>query len=726
MSTEQNKSDLQKKYTKKAADVIADEREYLSLSEEDRGSGLAFSGGGIRSASFGLGVMQALVGDNKLEKIDYMSTVSGGGYVGSALTWALNQAKGTAGTTSNDFPLGKKGEFARHTQKDANDNVDNKNNFLDFMRQHSSYLMPTRDLGVFSFGGVVLRSMLLSILFYCLLLMTVLTPLRAFHMFTIEISPCLERSLLYFPHGLFIPLGVLLVVIFLILSLAYSVRSFSNASAGKGSKYKSFVQGQIDIGNLWKFALALFLIGLLPYVVAIFPNVKQAFATASASSVLGTLVGLWQYKKAQKNDQSKGPLSDLVIYLGAFALIYGLLIVAYTLSGKIFFEDIAITEIFKKYQAIDCWWAVIACVILTFILGFFVNLNHVGPHRIWRNRLMEAFMPNKLAVEKNIWQPATEADGQMMQDMCVTNKKPYHIINTNIILSHSAQVKYSGRGGDNFIISPIFTGCDATGWQPTAEFNAAGGGITLATAMATSAAALNPNAAVSGEGVTRNTIVSILLSMLNLRLGCWTANPDPARKCTNLPPNFFIPGLKNEILRLGFKETDPRILLSDGGHFENLAIYELIRRKLPLIILSDGGADPAFNFDDLANAVEKVRVDFGAKIIFREKQGLDNLLPGTKVTTEFDKKFSIGQRGFAIADVYYNNDTKGTLVYIKLAMIEGLPTDIYSYKGLNPAFPHQPTSDQFFDEKQFEAYRELGYQITRGMLSSPEGKELKF
>ena len=123
-------------------------------------------------------------------------------------------------------------------------------------------------------------------------------------------------------------------------------------------------------------------------------------------------------------------------------------------------------------------------------------------------------------------------------------------------------------------------------------------GSRWATAMATSAAALNPNAGVSGEGATRNSIVSILLSLLNLRLGYWTTNPkkDPFP----FPPNFFKPGITTEVRRAGLTENRTNIQLSDGGHFENLALYELIRRKLGLIILSDGGADPKFNFDDLA------------------------------------------------------------------------------------------------------------------------------
>ena len=84
------------------------------------------------------------------------------------------------------------------------------------------------------------------------------------------------------------------------------------------------------------------------------------------------------------------------------------------------------------------------------------------------------------------------------------------------------------------------------------------------------------------------------------------------------------------------------------------------------------------------------------------------------------------QNIFAIADITYagNERPTGKLVYLKLAMIEDMSTDVFSYKGLNPDFPHQSTSDQFFDEKQFEAYRELGYYVAWQMMESKLGKKI--
>ncbi len=715
------------------ADVINAERAYLDLDKQETVSGIAVSGGGIRSASFGLGVMQALVANNQLHRMDYMSTVSGGGYLGSALTWALKQGGGSAGTISENFPLGRRG---KHRDKDSvflKDNPldEDDNKLLDFIRQHGSYLAPTPALDMVSFVAVVLRSMLMSLFVYFSFLTIAMTTslwllyklvnfiwpyaipyfsqITMLHTFT-EMDIEMEAL----KAGVMLFIGIVLLIYIVLKGFLFSIKTYSSSNKAVKDRYVNFIKGQELIGFLLKISLACFVLGSLPFFTSLMAGAAK-YLVPSGSTLFGSIVGLWQYKKAHSKEQNSGVTSDLMIYSGAIALFYGVLLFAY----------LAATELFLgKNLEMGSPYLFIALVIASIIFGRFVNLNVLGPHHIWRNRLMEAFMPNKSAVDSNCWEPATEADAALMEDMCdEDNRRPYHIINTNVILANSPKVDYSGRGGDNFIISRLFCGCDATGWKATRLYQKKGTrGITLATAMATSAAALNPGAAVSGAGVTRNVVVSILLSMLNLRLGYWASNP--AQKNTLGAPNFFVPGLTSEILRKGLKETSRHIQLSDGGHYENLALYELIRRKVNLIIVSDGGADPVFNFDDLANAIEKVRVDFGVKISFNPGYEIGNILPGTAGDSFFQKKYGIAKAGFAIGKIIYADDSLGTLVYIKLAMIEDMSTDVFSYKGLNPSFPHQSTSDQFFDEKQFEAYRELGYYIAWQTMSSEEGKKI--
>jgi hypothetical protein len=685
-------------------DVIAGEKKYLKIEPGQETRAIAISGGGIRSASFGMGVLQALVANRQLSKMDYMSTVSGGGYLGSALTYALSlkpeKDEPAPGTDPENFPLGKR------KAKGGREGGDNK--LLDFIRQHSNYLLPVSDLGPLSFGAVVLRSIMISLFTYVAMLSSFMAIADHLPLFDDWSAPVHvgDTFLEITTHSHFLLAAAVLVAIFVLSSFVYSLWTFFTRMETSIS-YKSFVKGQKRLGILWWFVIAFVLIGVMPHIYGWLEKTVSCIS-AGGSTIIGVITGLWRYKKAQKKEENGGATSDVLIYLGAFCLLYGIILISFMIGVRLVEQDIM--------------WTIILCGVAV-LFGVFVNLNMVGPHRMWRDRLMEAFMPNRKAVRDNNWEPATEADTAMMKDMCgPDNPRPYHIVNTNIVLVNSPAVKYRGRGGDNFIISRLYSGSDATKWAKTEDFQKTGKrGITLASAMATSAAALNPQAGVSGEGITRNAAISMLLSLLNLRLGYWTTNPD--RTPTLFPPNFFVPGFSHEVMGRGFNETSRNILLSDGGHFENLAIYELIRRKVHLIVLSDGGADLQFNFDDLANAVEKVRVDFGVKISFKDED-MNQILGGTAGDSLFVKKYNIAKKGYAIGEIKYNDGTKGTLVYIKLAMIPELPTDIYSYKGVNPDFPHQSTADQFFNEKQFEAYRELGYNVAWKMMLSDEGKKI--
>ena len=87
------------------------------------------------------------------------------------------------------------------------------------------------------------------------------------------------------------------------------------------------------------------------------------------------------------------------------------------------------------------------------------------------------------------------------------------------------------------------------------------------------------------------------------------------------------------------------------------------------------------------------------------------------------ERYGLAQNAFAIGRIEYPDKTEGALVYVKATLVANLPTDLYSYKAANHSFPHEPTSDQFFDEVQFESYRELGYQLTWQMIEAVRDRE---
>jgi len=333
---------------------------------------------------------------------------------------------------------------------------------------------------------------------------------------------------------------------------------------------------------------------------------------------------------------------------------------------------------------------------------------------------METFMPDVPEVVEPSTTPeqaTADADKARLSDMCgyASDKSlidmPYHIINTNLVLVSSKIAKFKGRGGDNFIMTPAYCGSNATGWQETDKFM--DNRMTLPTAMAISGAAVNPNTGVGGDGMTRQRFLSMLMGFLNIRLGYWATNPNPKyRGSRKAIPNFFRPGIREIVSQKCLREDSKFVQLSDGGHFENLGIYELVRRKANIIIACDGAADPNYEFTDLSNALEKIRADFGVLINIPTNQ-LEDMVPSKKRIMD---KTECAKRGFIVADILYPDRESGIFVYIKSTYFPSLSADLYGYKQTHKEFPDEPTSDQFFDEKQFEAYRELGYQTAWQMM----------
>ena len=161
--------------------------------------------------------------------------------------------------------------------------------------------------------------------------------------------------------------------------------------------------------------------------------------------------------------------------------------------------------------------------------------------------------------------------------------------------------------------------------------------------------------------------------------------------------------------------------LSDGGHFENLGLYELVRRRPRLIVVCDGGQDPAFAFEDLQRAQRRIAADFGATLDLTPET-LERLVP-RKTDRRFpEADLKLAESGHVVGRIRYSDDSSATLIYLKTTLIEGLPLALLGYRGANTAFPDQSTTDQFFDEEQFEAYRELGYRIAAAMMADDQAQ----
>ena len=303
-----------------------------------------------------------------------------------------------------------------------------------------------------------------------------------------------------------------------------------------------------------------------------------------------------------------------------------------------------------------------------------------------------------------------EADG-MTLDQVDERNSPFPLINTNLLLVQSKERRRKLRGGDSFVLTPRYCGSNATGWVDCQDLM--GGRMTLSTAMAVSGAAANPNTGAGGVGLTRNRLISVLMAFIGLRLGYWLPNFGRDRPPFWLP-NHVWPGLSTA-LPFGHHEDDWFLELSDGGHFENLGLYELVRRRPRLIIVCDGAQDPDFAFEDLQCAQRRVTADFGATVKLTVAE-LERLIP-YKTDHRFpESDLRLAENGYIVGTIRYADEQTATLIYLKTTLIEDLPVALLGYRGANPAFPDQSTADQFFDEEQFEAYRELGFIIATAMM----------
>ena len=230
--------------------------------------------------------------------------------------------------------------------------------------------------------------------------------------------------------------------------------------------------------------------------------------------------------------------------------------------------------------------------------------------------------------------------------------------------------------------------------------------------MTISGAAASPN-----MGYHSSPLLMLVMTLFNARLGWWLGNPRCKRRIWTSPsPRWGIRPFLDEAFGLT-ADTNSWIYLSDGGHFENLAIFEMVLRRCHCIVVSDAGCDPHYTYEDLANAVRKIRIDFGIPIDF------DN--PSMPMSADKLPTPRHSGKHCAIARIRYSavdgpKAPDGILIYIKPSLNGNDPADVQHYAAADPLFPHQPTSDQFFDESQFESYRRLGLHVIEEIMHAPD------
>lgn len=470
---------------------------------------------------------------------------------------------------------------------------------------------------------------------------------------------------------------------------------------------------------LWAFFAAVCV--LLPDLV---PNSVQGL-WAEISAVIAAITGpgaaylgkISKYaQSANSGEQSPGrSIISFDLLVTAAALIF-----AVTLFALLGFA----ADSLAGSEPVAALALLITAGLLAWGLGRRVNINRFSMHAVYRMRLVRAFLGSaRPARRPDRFTGIDPHDNSRMADLWPQEggRALFPVVNTTLNLTQVRNNAWSERKGESFTITPTACGAaylhrredEHAGISPRgayAQTAAYAGheretgeddpqrGITLGTAMTISGAAASPN-----MGYSSSAGAAFLMTLFNVRLGAWLPNPAIAntRELARAKPANAVLMLTRELLGRA-NDQSRAVYLSDGGHFEVLGLYEMVRRRCRHIFVIDADADPDAGFCELGNAVRKIRIDMDIDIAF-------------------DPAVAIGSRKHplkpfhcvAYGKIFYPDTPEpGELIYLKPADLPSMPMDVRAYSNANPDFPHQSTLEQFFEESQFESYRQLGLSET--------------
>jgi hypothetical protein len=616
---------------------------------EDEGAvGLALSGGGIRSATFCLGVIQFLAERELIKDFDYLSTVSGGGYTGTFVSCVL----GGSGTSADiAAPHGPDTAEIRHVRQNAK--------YLSTVDLRHRWLMVTGTV-----AGLILN---------WTIPLSFIAVLAALSVRSSEwIS---SENLLRMTGGFAIATAICVLVYGLLLRVGLGARL--------GSSVLAWIAG-ITVG-----LSAIFLIErgfewisqLQTPHWTITGGALLAILTAPAAA---TFLPIFQ------SDAFRKLFLKVALYAaGLIAPIFAVgLFWALQSLGHHPQDPSGDSLIFRYASGRNVLEAIAAISLVYAFLG--LNINLTGPHKLYRDQLAKTFVRTTGGDD---WLPISE--------MNTSGRAPYHLVNATVNLPSSTSPVLRDRRGDFFLFSKHWIGSSAVGYHPSTAWWLNGKPVDLATAMAISGAAASPH-----MGLGSLPTLSGLMTLLNIRLGVWIANP---KNPPHRPPGAEC--LFREMTGISMSEARGWLNVSDGGHIENMGLYELLRRRCKFIVCVDGEADPESTFHGQLTLVRHAQIDLGIRIEPR----LDEMRPDPK--TRYSKTHAQLFRIIYPPARDGRDGGMGLLLYLKLSLTGDEAELLKRYKFLHPDFPHQSTLDQFYDEEQFEAYRQLGVHVAKGTFA---------
>lgn len=697
-------------------------------------SGLALSGGGIRSATFCLGIVQMLHRKGLFRNFDYMSTVSGGGYVGTFLSAFLGHASDADDANKSSKEGDADGKPSKQHSATATDLANERLEkalgspqgpavepaAIRHLRNSSKYLLN---------GGGWAKARIVGLLvtgFVASLIMLVTLPVMAAWLLV------LADRLHYFDSG--VAGGILAGVSIALLASWLLMFIVQRGAHGSPPKSKlAYLRAVVEQATLVLavVAVALALVLLVPHAVEGYESLRRAVLSGGGG------------EKAGDADPRAGSLEWVLLGVSGLApaalgwlthkakRMRAVVSIAFLLSGPLFFV-LAFLVMASRLGlgAIDedaqwgLFWPILITGVMVSWVWLFVNINTFSLHQYYRNRLCECYLAILGSQEQQLLlvrllRRFMRGDAQSrggittlqhlpLRELGQNHAAPLHLINATLNVEASANKELRGRNGDFFLFSRAYCGSPLTGYLTTDKLVKADPHVDLGTAMAISGAAASTN---MGWKTLRQ--FRFLMLLFNVRLGYWLQRPGVV---SSFPPAFRGPGPRYFFREMvgNLHERGDYVNLSDGGHIENLAAYELLRRQTRFIVCADAGMEPGMECSDLMRLQRYASIDLGIEMHF-DLADLQPLANGNSTAAAVLVKIDYAPPR---DDPRTTSDQLGWMIYFKLAYTGSEPMHVQDYKRQNPAFPHQSTGDQIYDEAQFESYRALGEHAAGALFGS--------
>lgn len=706
--------------------------------------GICVSGGGIRSASVALGALQALREKGVLSQAHYLVSVSGGGYMAGGLQLAITRA--TDGFGSGPAPV---------SQASTGDAFDPGSPEEDHLRRHSSYIAD--GLGQWLVAlGVLLRNVVSSLVIIGLTVTTAGVAIGEFYR-AVPVVAGGDLALLrprFAVTGLHakapaypaIPPGV----------------GYAIAAAGGLTVLAYLAQQWTARGSLARrisrVAVALLAVTMLLTVLGV-----ALPALLWASSWLTWPLGFGPLRAA-----SVSSLSLVVTYLGAVAATFWrkrttIAKSAGTVTG--FAGQGPVNQVLPNsvIQAILLWicLAFVALVALTFcgwaatsglvhsawalipvgvlaLLVLILDQTSLSLHPFYRRQLARAFAVRR--VERDgveVAEPYRD-DERTPLSTYAGPRDGFPAVTFAATANITGQDRTPpGRPAVPFTFASDYIGGPATGWVRT-DFLERLAGTCVRDDLTVQAAIAISGAAFASAMGSQTRFYEVFLAIANARLGAWLPNPAfVALKCSALD-DWTVPGLPGR-RRLSYfareifaihPSTARMLLCTDGGHYENLGLVELLRRRCRFIYCIDASGASQPLGDALAGAVTLAREELGVEVTLTNEAfelvpgGWQQLEPSDSFT-DLNSRLSKGQ--VTTGNITYPEVARrpgqdglaacryeqahGTIVFAQAVLSPDVPYQLLDFPQADPGFPHDSTGDQFFNAAQFDSYQTLGHFI---------------